>query len=176
EVPVRVEQVILKGLELNRESRYSTAAEFSAELSKAVDLDCRYRPAAVTEPSTVPGFARTLGAPPTHRGAPPETQRTPDARIRSGRVRARIATAVGVVALAGITILGRSPMARFVRPVAAPVAQLSSESFSQDAQNALQSQTATVLAGSGSIGDAAKGTKKTDLRRQTATAPAGSGS
>jgi len=84
--------------------------------------------------------------------------------------------AAGVVALAGITILGRSPIARFVRPVAAPVAQLSSESFSQDAQNALQSQTATVLAGSGSIGDAAKGTKKTDLQRQTATVPAGSGS
>jgi len=56
------------------------------------------------------------------------------------------------------------------------VALLSSESYSQVAQNALQSQTATVLAGSGSIGDAAKGTKKTDLRRQTATVAAGTGS
>ena len=176
QVPDRVEQVILKGLELNRESRYRTAAEFSDELSKAVDLDGRYRPAAVTVPSSVRVPEQTIVNPLTDRAAPRETQRTPDARIRSRRVQARIAMAVGVVALVGITILGRSPIARLVRPAAEPVALLSSESYSQVAQNALQSQTATVLAGSGSIGDAAKGTKKTDLRRQTATVAAGTGS
>src|SRR5262249_20785024 len=100
QVPARVEQVILRGLELSRESRYSTAAEISAELSKAVDLDSRYRPAAVTVPPTVPVYAQSSVTPLTDREAPRETQRTPGAPIPSRRVRARIAMAAGVVALA----------------------------------------------------------------------------
>src|SRR5262249_29286961 len=96
--------------------------------------------------------------------------------IRSRQVRARIPMAVALVALVCITISGRSAIARRVGPVAEPVEQLSSESSSQDAQNALQSETATVLAGSGSTSVAAKGSENTDLRRQSATASAGSGS
>ncbi|HWO01839.1 MAG TPA: protein kinase [Blastocatellia bacterium] len=174
EVPDRVERVILKGLELNRELRYSTAAEFSAELSNAVDLDRRYQPATLKVRSSVRVPAQTIVTPLTDRAAPRETHRTPDAATRSRQVRARIAMSVALVLLVGITILWRTPVAGLAGPV--PVEQLSSESSSRDAQNALQSQTATVSAGSGSTAIAAKGSKNTNLRRQTATVSAGSGS